>query len=274
MLGGALAAGIQVTAGAAWVLRAGTLIYLAAMFLALRLPDQVDSPPLPPATPRSGRRRSRRQIFTRTGVGDTPRPTAPTRGWAESGSAGRDGRTIPFEPAALPPGAPPPGAERVYRRSRPARPGQDGDGRPALAGPGQRGPGRGRGDAGQRGAARVLRLHGVLPGLLPAHRALQRVAQLRARRPGGRGRGRRPGGDGDRLPDPRPGPAAHPVRHAHRGADRDGGRAPGSSAWRRPSRWRSPPRSRPAWPSCRSTRPCSARSARRSGRRRSRSPRR
>ena len=42
MLGGAVAAGIQVTAGAAWVLRAGTLIYLAAMFLALRLPDQVD----------------------------------------------------------------------------------------------------------------------------------------------------------------------------------------------------------------------------------------
>src|SRR6185437_798624 len=42
LLGGALAAGIQATAGSAWVLRAGTLIYLAAMFLALRLPDQVD----------------------------------------------------------------------------------------------------------------------------------------------------------------------------------------------------------------------------------------
>jgi MFS family permease len=45
MLGGALAAGIQTTAGAAWVLRAGTVIYLAAMFLALRLPDQVDTSP-------------------------------------------------------------------------------------------------------------------------------------------------------------------------------------------------------------------------------------
>ncbi len=49
MLGGAIAAGIQVTAGAAWVLRAGTLIYLAAMFLALRLPEQVDMPSTPAA---------------------------------------------------------------------------------------------------------------------------------------------------------------------------------------------------------------------------------
>src|SRR6267378_3162503 len=49
MLGGAVAAGIQVTAGSAWVLRAGTLIYLAATFLALRLPDQVDVPQAPAA---------------------------------------------------------------------------------------------------------------------------------------------------------------------------------------------------------------------------------
>src|SRR5436305_19716 len=49
MLGGAVAAGIQATAGSAWVLRAGTLIYLAAMVLALRLPDQVDVPVPPPA---------------------------------------------------------------------------------------------------------------------------------------------------------------------------------------------------------------------------------
>src|SRR5215831_7422075 len=47
IIGGGLAAGIQFAAGAAWVLRAGTLIYLAAMVLALRLPDQVDSPPAP-----------------------------------------------------------------------------------------------------------------------------------------------------------------------------------------------------------------------------------
>ncbi|MGH3191444.1 MAG: MFS transporter, partial [Streptosporangiaceae bacterium] len=47
MIGGAVAAGIQATAGSAWVLRAGTLIYLSAMVLALRLPDQVDVPPAP-----------------------------------------------------------------------------------------------------------------------------------------------------------------------------------------------------------------------------------
>jgi MFS family permease len=49
MLAGGVAAGIEATAGAAWVLRAGTLIYLAAMFLALRLPDRVDSPATAPA---------------------------------------------------------------------------------------------------------------------------------------------------------------------------------------------------------------------------------
>ena len=44
-----LAAGIQVVGGAAWVLRVGMVIYLAAMVLALRLPDQVDTPPVPAA---------------------------------------------------------------------------------------------------------------------------------------------------------------------------------------------------------------------------------
>jgi len=101
MLAGALAAGIQVAAGAAWVLRAGTLIYLAAMFLALRLPDQVDV--MPPAA-----------------AGPPPAPAGPPppdsypNGHGQSAPAhdrepwtagpGRDGRTIPFEPAALPPG--------------------------------------------------------------------------------------------------------------------------------------------------------------------------
>jgi hypothetical protein len=52
-LAGAVAEGIQVTAGAAWVLRAAMVVYLAAMILALRLPDQVDSSPAPaaPSTP-------------------------------------------------------------------------------------------------------------------------------------------------------------------------------------------------------------------------------
>ena len=106
MLGGALAAGIQATAGAAWVLRAGTLIYLAAMFLALRLPDQVDSPPAPAAAPRSGRRRSparflperawairpgrrRRPVAGRTRLGGSGRPYHPVRARPPSPQAHR-----------------------------------------------------------------------------------------------------------------------------------------------------------------------------------------
>jgi len=116
MLGGAVAAGILATAGSAWVLRAGTLIYLAAMVLALRLPDQVDVPPAP--------------------AGPVPPPAAagpppdfpnengryaPGRGddaWA--GKPGRDGRTLPYEPAALPPGAQP-GADRQAAAGRNGR---------------------------------------------------------------------------------------------------------------------------------------------------------
>jgi MFS family permease len=80
ILAGSLAAGIEVLAGAAWVLRAGTLIYLAAMLLALRLPDQVDSPPAPPVK--------------------APAAASP---WIAEPR--RPGGTIPFEPVALPPGA-------------------------------------------------------------------------------------------------------------------------------------------------------------------------
>ena len=55
-LGGAAAAGIDLVAGAgqggaAWVLRVGTVAYLAAMALCLRLPDGVDSPQAAPAGP-------------------------------------------------------------------------------------------------------------------------------------------------------------------------------------------------------------------------------
>jgi len=44
-----LAAGVQYAGGAAWTLRVGTLIYLAAMLLALRLPEQIDVPAAAPA---------------------------------------------------------------------------------------------------------------------------------------------------------------------------------------------------------------------------------
>jgi hypothetical protein len=111
ILGGGLAAGIQVVAGAAWVLRAGTLIYLAGMFLALRLPDQVDSPrsPAPAAAgpPPSAAAGPAPDYFPNEngryapGNNGDARPGQP----GQPGQPGRDGRTLPYEPAALPPGA-------------------------------------------------------------------------------------------------------------------------------------------------------------------------
>ena len=118
MLGGGVAAGIQATAGAAWVLRAGTLIYLAAMLLALRLPDQVDIPPAPapeaaadqgtarqPAAPDS---RTARQPDFDLYPNDGGRYSGPPgTGRGAYGPGSRDGNTLPYEPAALPPGAGP-----------------------------------------------------------------------------------------------------------------------------------------------------------------------
>jgi MFS family permease len=102
ILGGAVAAGIQATAGSAWVLRAGTLIYLAAMVLALRLPDQVDVPPAPaapvPPSPQPDEYPNENGRYTSGRGGDA---------WA--GQPGRDGRTLPYEPGALPPGTRAPG---------------------------------------------------------------------------------------------------------------------------------------------------------------------
>jgi len=46
-----LAAGVQFSGGAAWTLRVGMLIYLAAMILALRLPEQIDAPAAAPSAP-------------------------------------------------------------------------------------------------------------------------------------------------------------------------------------------------------------------------------
>jgi hypothetical protein len=109
MLGGGLAAGIQATAGSAWVLRAGTVIYLAAMILALRLPEQVDVPPPAPAAaapPPPGAAPTRPDFYPNDDGRYTSRQ-AP-RGWDDQ--PGRDGRTRPYEPAALPPGAVPAGA--------------------------------------------------------------------------------------------------------------------------------------------------------------------
>jgi MFS family permease len=119
MLGGGLAAGIQATAGSAWVLRTGTVIYLAAMILALRLPEQVDVPsPAPAAAPT-------RPDFYPNEAGRFAPGHGPRDGGDQPGPdvrRSRDGRTRPYEPAgrhesadwhepaALPPGALPPGA--------------------------------------------------------------------------------------------------------------------------------------------------------------------
>jgi MFS family permease len=91
MLGGAVAAGIQASAGAAWVLRAGTLIYLAAMFLALRLPDQVDVPPAPAPAPAADPSTASAAAAT-----DAPRSAAPRARTAPYPDE-YDRRTAPYQ---------------------------------------------------------------------------------------------------------------------------------------------------------------------------------
>jgi len=94
-----LAAGIQFSTDAAWTLRVGTLIYLAAMVIALRLPEQIDRPadeptsmPAPMSMPMSmpmSRPASADEQPTRP---DLPGPTEPPR-------------TLPLPPGDLPGGA-------------------------------------------------------------------------------------------------------------------------------------------------------------------------
>jgi hypothetical protein len=117
MLGGAVAAGIQVGFGSAWVLRAGTLIYLAATFLALRLPDQVDVPPTPAAPVPPPAAAGPSPDFPNGHGRYAPAPGDDAR----TAHPGRDGRTLPYEPGALPPGTPAPdeaGGRRAARGGR------------------------------------------------------------------------------------------------------------------------------------------------------------
>jgi MFS family permease len=113
-----VAEGVQVTGGAAWVLRVGMVVYLGAMILALRLPDQVDTPPAPEAAaaapPPAADGRPPRGPDRRT----TPRPDYLPNGpgryargddsdpWHGSEEEHAD-QTVPYdEPAAaLPPGS-------------------------------------------------------------------------------------------------------------------------------------------------------------------------
>ena len=94
-----LAAGVQYTTGAAWTLRAGTLIYLAAMVIALRLPEQIDLPAQDP-TPAPAEEQSAPppaapgEQATRP---DMPRPAQP--------SPTQPRPTLPLGPGELPGGA-------------------------------------------------------------------------------------------------------------------------------------------------------------------------
>ena len=121
-----LAAGVQFAGGAAWTLRVGMVIYLAAMVLALRLPEQIDVPAtaapaqsldrrtaqapgearIPGEAPEA--RRPRQEPGPRQAPGTGPRE-APAPGTrrdyppgARPGAAGQSRRTAPLEPGALP----------------------------------------------------------------------------------------------------------------------------------------------------------------------------
>ncbi|TVZ03802.1 MFS transporter [Trebonia kvetii] len=86
-----LAAGVQFAGGAAWTLRVGTLIYLAAMVLALRLPEQIDVPAAeraPAPAPEQGRGPGREPQPGTPTRPDMPRPTLPLEA-GEKPDAGR-----------------------------------------------------------------------------------------------------------------------------------------------------------------------------------------
>ncbi len=95
-----LAAGIQFAGGAAWTLRVGTLIYLAAMVLALRLPEQIDVPLTAPATPEAA-----------SAAG--PTLSAPTT--ADPTRPDLQRPTLPLEPPALAAGGKPGAGKRPGR---------------------------------------------------------------------------------------------------------------------------------------------------------------
>jgi MFS family permease len=89
-----VAAGVQFMGGAAWTLRVATLVYLAAMILALRLPEQVDVPaPAPGREPPT-----RPDPWPAQGPG----PRAARRPDPRAAQADRRSRTLPLEPGALP----------------------------------------------------------------------------------------------------------------------------------------------------------------------------
>jgi hypothetical protein len=93
-----VAAGVQYTAGAAWTLRVGLLIYLAAMVIALRLPEQIDVPaPVP-----GGEVAQRPPRTSATDPEGYPAQRRAGQGHAGQGHAGQPQPALP--PAATPSG--------------------------------------------------------------------------------------------------------------------------------------------------------------------------
>jgi MFS family permease len=160
-LGAVVAAGIAAglggaAGGAAWVLRIGTVVYLAAAALALRLPDGVDSPP------------------QATGPGHGP---PGWMGYGQPGAGQPDAGQAGYPPSAGSPGYPPGGAPPEYPPgAAPPGPGQAGSPSPETGGVG---PGGTRPlPAGARGGLRRLF---KVPTIGPVVReAMQANAALRA----------------------------------------------------------------------------------------------
>jgi MFS family permease len=101
-----LAAGVQYTTDAAWTLRVGTLIYLAAMFIALRLPEQIDLPTQEPTPTAAAGEQAAQRTWS---AGEPPRH----RPWSAGEQPTRPDMprpdmprpTLPLAPGELPGGA-------------------------------------------------------------------------------------------------------------------------------------------------------------------------
>jgi hypothetical protein len=103
-----LAAGVQYAGGAAWTLRVGTLVYLAAMIIAFRLPEQIDVPAAAAPAPAPAGVPPTRPDLARP---DVPGPGGPAPGSTAPGSFA-PGSFAPgsFAPGSFAPGSAAPGS--------------------------------------------------------------------------------------------------------------------------------------------------------------------
>jgi hypothetical protein len=119
-----VAAGVQFEGGAAWTLRVGLLIYLAAMILAFRLPEQIDVPAAVPPEAAAGPAPAPGPAAGPMGapVAGAAPPTRPD--WPRpDGPPGSPPRTLPLAPSERPdaPGTPPGGAAPEPGTAKPRR---------------------------------------------------------------------------------------------------------------------------------------------------------